>query len=392
MKKFLPFLIPLINLILGIYCQNIFPINIFILLIAIILILSTLTHSIYQNLKTSFSLNSKAHFKKNLSVTIEEGKRAKIAPLIYLLFLFSGSFLFQQKKDFNDQVLQKIANQKLQIIAKIIGIETTQNKFFNNVIKLNVLKINESVFNQSVTLLCYTKENYKLQLDDLIEIKNIKIKPLINDINKTGKPSFYDYLLKENILSTIFLNKNNEIKILKTPIFSVKRWLYKKRTEVYKILKQKFTKQTFSYFAPIFLGNKNEKNSFELKTKFNNWGITHYLARSGLHIIIFILIWSFLLQYIPIPIINKILFLVLICLVYHLFSWPSISYYRAFYIFIIYQIANFFHQQTNFLHIFSLICITILLLNPIQLFFLDFQLSFALTFSLSWLNFSIKEN
>ena len=47
----------------------------------------------------------------------------------------------------------------------------------------------------------------------------------------------------------------------------------------------------FKYFASIFLGEPgNKKNTLTIKRNMQFWGIVHYLARSGLHVVIFIAI------------------------------------------------------------------------------------------------------
>ncbi|MFH1644331.1 MAG: ComEC/Rec2 family competence protein [bacterium] len=379
-NNFFPFLIPLLCFILGIFWQSLYQINLLTLLATITLILFTLLHSIWQNLHPPFFLSFTANSRKNLSVMIEGCKKIKITPLILLFFLFSGAFLYQQQKESNIKILQNLKNQNLEIETKVKSIEFQENKFFKYVINLKSTN--------GYNLLCYSKQKPIFKVDDLISLKNIKIKQQKDKDNNSGRPTFYDYLLKENYLTTIFLNKEIIIEVLNSPSFSLKKWVNSKRINLYKTLKQKLTPLTFSYFSSIFLGNKNNKNMTDLKIKFNNWGIIHYLARSGLHIVIFILLWTFLLRFIPITIFYKILFLILISFIYHMFSWPSISYYRAFYLFLFIQTGQLLNLQTNFLHLLSLVCLTILLFNPIQLFFLDFQLSFGLTLALAWLNFS----
>ncbi|MBD3272914.1 hypothetical protein GF385_00995 [Candidatus Dependentiae bacterium] len=163
----------------------------------------------------------------------------------------------------------------------------------------------------------------------------------------------------------------------------IKQFIYKARQKIYFKIKQKLNKKSFCYFSSIFLGNKKTNISAQQKNIFNIWGISHYLARSGLHIIIFIIIWKIILNLIPIPIRIKNIFLFLTLLIYLALSWPSLSFLRAFFIFILYMIGILFNKQTNFSHILIVICILILIKNPIQLFFLDFQLTFFLTFALS---------
>jgi len=371
LNKHLPFLLPLASLILGIYWQNLFASNTIALPLAIIFILASLFYLTIK--KVDANPNS----------------------LIYFLFFFSGAFLFQHQKDVNFELLAKFQNRPLSIIAKVTSIENQQSNFVKQAITLAVTKINygeESLYQKTrFNLLCYAQVPFNIQIDDEIELTNIILK---NSNKKTGlenRPTFYDYLLKENVLSTTFLNNKTNLKLIYKPTFSIKRWIINKRNAIYDKLKQKLSPLTFSYFSSIFLGKKSDLDFSEMKNKFNNWGVVHYLARSGLHIIIFILIWKFLLSFFPLPLLLKIFFLILLCLCYHLLSWPSISLYRALYLFLLYETGRLLHQQTTFLHILSLIGLAILLINPMQLFFLDFQLSFALTFSLAWLNFSTKK-
>ena len=67
-------------------------------------------------------------------------------------------------------------------------------------------------------------------------------------------------------------------------------------------------------------------------------------------------------------------------ILYFILSWPSISFIRAFLIFLFTKYCNLHRHPTHFMHILLLTCCIVLLINPLQLFFLDFQLSFFLTF------------
>jgi competence protein ComEC len=196
----------------------------------------------------------------------------------------------------------------------------------------------------------------------------------------SGNPTFSKYLLKRGAISTIFLYYPN-YRIIKKSKNSFSRWICNKRAEIFEKIKDKMPRKTFAYFSNIFLGTK-QKPIKKARHYFQYWGISHHLARSGLHIALFILTWGFILSLAPIPFLIKHLLLILLCTLYALLSWTSISFIRAISIFFLYEAGKIFNKQTNIMYFLFLVALTVLVFNPIQLFFLDFQLSFGLTFAI----------
>jgi competence protein ComEC len=150
----------------------------------------------------------------------------------------------------------------------------------------------------------------------------------------------------------------------------------------------KMSKKTSAFFSSLFLGYKkvDEREMSLLKEHFKWWGISHYLARSGLHMVIFSFVLHLFLRVIPITFLYKQIILLVLSLLYFFLSFPSVSFNRAFLTFLLFKMCILTQQQTHPLHLFTLTTFIILLINPWQLFFLDFQLSFGLTFALIWLN------
>jgi len=210
---------------------------------------------------------------------------------------------------------------------------------------------------------------------DCIELTNINL--------RTAHPTgFARYLVKENALATLFSRKKP--KLIQRPRFSLARRFFQTRQKLYQTLKQKLSSKSFSYFASIFLGNKEPlSQGSQERTPFYYWGIAHYLARSGLHIALFILLWRLLLSLLPIFFLAKHVLLITFCLVYALLSWPSISFFRALTLFLTYELGIITNHKPHIFYLLYLITGTILIFNPTQLFFLDFQLSFALTLALT---------
>lgn len=200
---------------------------------------------------------------------------------------------------------------------------------------------------------------------------------------KQKNRSYEQYLFKEGIVGCIYAERL-VYKRIHRPWFTLKRWCSQKREELKKRISQNLSPRTASLFSTLFLGGKATKHHLDLRISFSCWGIVHYLARSGLHVMVLIGTWSFLLSFIRIPWILVQILLFLLLGIYYLLSWPSVSFIRACIAWLCYQGFTLTGKSTRALHIISLTTLIVLLSNPYQLFFLDFQLSFGLTCALAW--------
>jgi hypothetical protein len=319
------------------------------------------------------------------------------------IFFTLGAFSLTWQKNQHANMIQEFDGKNLDLIARVtnkilLPVSENENRRggWKEIIEVSVLRAKD-VTSQSygITDQSYKKTNFNLQcystsktwaqVDDIIELQDVKIK-IPQDQSLSQNTSYKNYLIKENLLASVFFYKNKNIKILRSPEFSLKRFIWNIQTNTYQRLEHKIHPIVFTYFSLMFLGNTHHKNIGSMRNTFNYWGLSHYLARSGLHIVLFILIWTIFLQLIPISIRFKRSLLIIICVTYKLFSWTSLPFTRAFYAFILTEIGKIFNLQTDFLHLLSIVCMTILLFNPMQLFFLDFQLTFALTFALAFVS------
>lgn len=338
----------LIGIILGIYAQKTFTLpttaTIFIFMVAISIFLLT--------------RNRNRHFTQ-----CSYG----------FLFFASGALLLQaQLINYQSRVIT-IKNETLR--ARVCDKTERVGSFYKESLLLRPIQNN-------IQILCYTHTTTNMQPGDIVELSNITIKKRTYKKTKNARPTFDDFLIKENIASTVFLKKPEYVITKKS--YSAQEWLNRQRADLYMRLKQKIPHRLFQYFSSIFLGNKASVYTDAQKRMFGMWGISHMLARSGLHIALFILLWKLLLSLLPFFFIGKQLIALGICIIYALFSWSSISFIRALFVFILFQAGIIFNRQPRILHLLQLIAIAVLIHNPMQLFFLDFQLSFALTIALSW--------
>jgi predicted membrane metal-binding protein len=197
------------------------------------------------------------------------------------------------------------------------------------------------------------------------------------------------YALRENIIASIFMQNFSYELITETKSFKYQflKSIYKIRKALSDKLKAKMSSKSYMLFCSLFLGQAQTRTHQTdiLKDIFSYWGISHYLARSGLHVIIIMVIWSFLLTLLPMHINSKQYCLLGLLIIYHLLSWPSISFMRAVNAFALGRLCLLRDLPIQSLHIIALTCFIVLFFNPFYITALDFQLTFILTFALTWI-------
>jgi len=363
-KNTTPILLPLLGLVAGIYCQTLIKAPIYFLASTLCILCAVLLIFVIKNKFSNF-----------------------VKYTTFATFFVLGAFCYSLQKSAYKHTFNALYDQNMTIVARVSDKKTLPKKSRLDMAEIFYIDVEKIVDSKTsvvdFSLICYSRFNTDVQVGDEIELSNVKIKKT-HSHSLSGNKSFQDYLYKEGFLSSVFLTKNNELKIIDRPERCWQRWLWEIKIGIYNDLHDKMDEQTFTYFALIFLGNTQQAEILQMRETFNYWGLSHYLARSGLHIVFFILIWTFLFRFIPIGINWKRLLLILLCLIYKLLSWSSIPFIRAFYVFLLMEGGKLFDLQTHFLHLLSIVCLTVLIFNPMQLFFLDFQLSFGLTFALSW--------
>jgi competence protein ComEC len=229
----------------------------------------------------------------------------------------------------------------------------------------------------SWNLQCYCATMPSCTVGDTIQLHNVHITPARNN-------DFGTFLLKENLHATAFI-KRAQCSLVYHPAWSCARYLHELRQQITQQLHSKCSPQTFGLIMLIFFGDRLQAKKEYLATKelFNGWGIMHFLARSGLHLVIFIVALNYCLRRIPLAFGYKKLLLACICMLYYLLSWSSISFVRALLTFFWYTTYTLCNLQIDGPRIVMLVTTLCLVHNPMLLFFLDFQLSFGLTLVLA---------
>ena len=298
--------------------------------------------------------------------------------LIVILFLIFGAFRSYQIVQHANSFPFEHTNSP----TRALGVITAQSYHPDARFKHSIMIDLDTVAHQPVahSIQVYTRIKPSVEVSDRVELHNFVIK-------KPKEEEFKRYLLKEGVAATLFIDQL-DYSVISRPPFSLNRWLDTKRSSILEEFKGSLSGETFSLFSSLFLGYKGiPKRQKEVhQTRFKQWGISHYLARSGLHLVIIITLIEVLLCLLPFPFLLKQLFLLFAIIIYFLLTWSSISFIRALCIFCAYKISIMLRIPTHFVQVLLLCCLMILIANPLHLFFLDFQLSFGLTFAIAWLN------
>lgn len=295
----------------------------------------------------------------------------------------AGALRYEQQRNHFERFSRAVCNSCCILTATIDDIETSYRTQGVHVITATIDQLlhKGSVVadNPGLHLKIATKQPVDhLRVGDTITCPKI----FLRDATGSG---YQRYLIKEQLAGHV--TTQQPITLTQRPTFSFVRWVAERRNAILNNTHSSLSATAFTLFASIFLGKK-ELASHEMdpiKDRFKIWGILHYLARSGLHVLLFVMLWIWILAWVPLPFAAKELVMVVLIIGYHFLSWSSVSFLRAFAMFLLYKICRIHNLQINVLHLLALTCMGTLLINPFQLFFLDFQLSFALTFALAWL-------
>lgn len=218
----------------------------------------------------------------------------------------------------------------------------------------------------------------ELKENDLIAIESIQLdQPQENS-------DYQRYLLKENIWATGRGSLHTKYNITPNPLTTIQ----KIQSSIY----QRLHKVSLSLFDPLFLGKKEKnKESLELQHQSVYWGIAHHMARSGAHLAILFGLIMLLLHYTHFAYIYRYLLCVFLLVGYAAISQLSISFTRSLIMILLHIFAKACNRIPSSLHTITITTFIILFYNPVQLFFLDFQLSFGITYIIIWL-FNIKNS
>ena len=303
--------------------------------------------------------------------------------IIYSLFAFAGAWLHNKELRDYDNFYTLFENKKITVTGIVIDKNEVTSKYKKLdaiTLAINTVATQDRAQTSNKIIVFYTKCNNNITVGDAATFCDITFK-------RPSNQDFQRYQIKEHIVATIF-DDTPTYTIDYHPTWSLRNWIWNQKKRLLDGLANKFSPHTFRFFSSLFLGNRAcVKTSLEeTNEQFKIWGISHFLARSGLHLALFLFIWHTIFCLIPIPLMSKQIIIIFLSCIYFILTWTSAPFTRSFALFIASKLCLFTKTSFHLLHYVTLVCLCFLIYSPLYLFFLDFQLSFALTFALAWFN------
>ncbi len=331
------------------------------------------------------------------------------------IFLFIGlvfSF-FRAEKSFRFPFGFFLFSATLFVCIGMLSMELTkpknQKKHYSHFLNANntsslrihkILKPNDYYFKMEAEVLQLNKNKTQGKILVQLERKNLpkelSVDAIIfttnqfSEVRKAMNPfefDYNDYLKKQDIHHQIVL-KNDTYTLLSKQSKTLYGFAHNLREKINNRLKeQDFSKDELSIFNAILLGQRQDlsKETFEI---YKNAGAIHILAVSGLHIGIILLLLNFLLQPLERGKHGKIIKLVLVVLFlwfYAFLAGLSASVIRAVTMFTAIAIGITLNRPSGVKNSLVVSLFFLLLLHPLFLFDVGFQLSYTAVFSIVWL-------
>jgi len=291
-----------------------------------------------------------------------------------LCFFFFGSTRYHQHRATyfaESQLLNKNCN----LVATVTDILPKLDEQEQICILLHVISVEidgtSTNLNKNIYLFLPHYTTLWLKSHQKILLKNILLK-------HPRSESYQEYLMRENIWATAHQKKLVYTTLQKPSLLM--QQLDELTNLPMKSARIALSELAHTLYLSIFCGKKiKSATTTEIKQLFQYWGISHQLARSGLHLIILIGILSLFLSFIPCSLTKKESVVVAVLFFYYLSTYPSVAFLRAFLMYSLYILCKKLNLLSSPIHILLIVALVILSINPAHIFFLDFQLSFSIT-------------
>ena len=320
-----------------------------------------------------------------LAISLFAFRKKKESTIIAVMLFFSigiSAVYVQDARNFKNHYshFYKEETKVVLRISKVLKPGFYQDKYVAEVVQMHTGKTRGAV------LLNIQKDSLRerLIIDDQISV-NIEFKKVPPPLNG-NQFNYKEYLAKQGIYHQLFIESTEFLQLSNTKN-SLVGISGKFRNKIQKsLLKYNFKRDELAVITALLLGQRQEISK-ELLTDYASAGAIHILAVSGLHVGIILLILSFLFK--PIEKTKNGTYLKALCIVLLLWMFAfiaglSASVVRAVTMFTFLAIGQ--SLQRKKVVEFSLISsmLFLLILKPMFLFDVGFQLSYLAVFGIIW--------
>lgn len=241
-----------------------------------------------------------------------------------------------------------------------------------------ILTLADTALTQSISVELYAS----YPLDQLRPLDTIIGRVKLERLEKAQNPYVFDYssfLMDQGVYYKGWLSKKT-ITLRVDDYKKLDRIKYGWRSHALQILQSGLSEENFGLAASLILGYRNELDS-DTEGHFADSGALHVLAVSGLHVGLIITMLTFLLSLMPRTIRNRSLvqgiIMSILLFIYVLMTGSSAPVIRASFIFGLFYLTTMIERDRSSVNMLAAVAFGMLVVNPIQLFHVSFQLSFV---------------
>lgn len=249
-----------------------------------------------------------------------------------------------------------------------------------------ILKVDKIIFGDKIYNL---SGKILVQADKGLEIvsygQGVKIKGFLRMPREAGNPGQFDYgdyLLRHGILGIVYLNNEEDLKVVSlkggNPI--VKLCLNFKE-KLISVSNKTLPHDLAILFNGMAFGVTGQFTD-DLRQEFSEAGVSHLLSVSGLHVGFILVLALFFFRFLRLKGLALLFSLCLVLIFYALMTGINPPVVRATVMAIILLLANHFNRETDWATTLAFAMFLILFFSPLTLFNIGFQLSFIATGSI----------
>ncbi|MCJ7811877.1 ComEC family competence protein, partial [bacterium] len=268
-------------------------------------------------------------------------------------------------------------NQKLTIQGILTKDPEEKPNYIECILQTEKVNLHDTTYsiNGTVQVSIYIQIPYRLQYGDVVIVSGQLQQP--KDQRNPGGFDYRAYLSRKNIYGIIRINDPDQIQHtgLQKGRFFLREIIYPMRRFIIETVNKTTQGQNRFLLYALLIGEQG-MISPEIRDSFEKTGVIHVLAVSGFNVgfvrLIFMTIFGLLKLPYPIRVILTVLGLILYALLTEMKAPVS----RATIMATVYLIGTLIERRSDPFNVIGVAALTILLLNPQELFDIGFQLSF----------------
>lgn len=293
--------------------------------------------------------------------------------MLLIAILISNIITIQKENKFK-KTYENVDNINAVAIVK----SQVEEKEYGNEFEIKIIECKQNSKIAKTKLIVTDTKKENLKYNDIIKIKGNYEK--IISFKNNGVFNYEKYLRKEKIYGKIKVENTEKIGE-KTDIYSV---FININQKIKNKFEKNFNNQTSSILKALIIGDKSQIDD-HIKDNFQNNGLSHILAISGMHISCLIIIFQKILDKIFKNNKLKKIFIIILLSIYGLILGFIPSAIRAIIMTNLAVSSKLFYRKNNQLTDICIACLIIIIYNPYYIIDSGFLLSFGATIGIIYI-------